>query len=387
MPLAAAREGSARFEFPSLSRDTFLGLPGLLADALPDRYGNSLIDAWLARQGRSPGSFSPVERLCYVGRRAVGALEFSPALHKSMDRAVPIEIAELLALAQKVSDERAGLRADLGEGSAVALQDIIRVGTSAGGARPKAVIALNEATGEIRSGQVDVPGGFEHWLLKFDGINDSGLGDPAGYGRIEYAYSLMAGAARIVMEQCRLLEEGGRAHFMTRRFDRGEKARKIHLQSLSAIGHFDFNAPGSCSYEQAFQAMREMSLFYPDMEQQYRRMVFNVLARNQDDHSKNIAFLMDEQGRWRLSPAFDVIYSYNPDGLWTGSHQMSIRGKRDDFSREDLIATGREAGIRKPGEILDEVAEAVSGWPRFARDAGVGISRIELIGATFRRLS
>jgi len=384
MPIAEARRGSGRYAFPNLPEATFRGLPGLLADCLPDRFGNRLIDAWLARQGRTPESFSPVERLCYTGRRAVGALEFAPAVKGSIDDAVPVEVSTLVALAQSVLDDRSQLAGHLDENTPDALLDIIRVGTSAGGGRPKAVIAVNDQTGEIRSGQVTAPAGFEQWLLKFDGVTDATLGDPKGYGRIEYAYHTMATAAGITMTECRLLEEHSRAHFMTRRFDRPGGEHRLHLQSLCAMAHFDFNDPQAYSYEQAFQVMRELRLPYTDAEQQYRRLVFNIVARNQDDHTKNIAFLMDRHGRWRLSPAFDVVYAFNPQGRWTSRHQMSVNGKREGFLREDLLAVGREMNIKRAGRIIDEIVEAVAGWPLHAGNAGVETAIIEAIGKQHR---
>ena len=384
MPLATARRGDARFSFRHLGRTAFHGLPGLLADALPDDFGNSIINTWLARQGRTPASFSPVERLCYTGSRAMGALEFRPAVQEAFAESVPVEVAELVRLAQTVASQRADLAADLTDKTTDALLDIIRVGTSAGGGRPKAVIALNDKTGEARSGQVAAPDGFAHWLIKFDGVHDHRLGDPAGYGRIEYAYFLMATACGINMAPCRLLPEGDRAHFMTRRFDRPQGNRKLHLQSLCALGHFDFNEPAMWSYEQAFQVMRELRLPYPDAEQQFRRLVFNVVARNQDDHTKNIAFLMDEEGEWRLSPAFDVTYAYNPDGAWTARHQMSVNGKREGIELADLMALATEMNIRQGREVVAAVLAAVGQWNGFAAEAGVDDEAAARIGGTYR---
>ncbi len=386
MPLVEARRGSAKFEFRTLPKRTFKGLPGMLADALPDRFGNSIIDVWLARQGRTPESFSPVERLCYTGKRAMGALEFSPITNDSIEQSVPVEISELVQLAQTVTREHSQLRANLDQGTSDAILNIIRVGTSAGGARPKAVIAYNEKTKQVRSGQVDAPEDFDYWVLKFDGIKSNSLGDPAGYGRIEYAYYKMAIAAGINMMECRLIEENGRAHFMTKRFDRPKNDGKLHMQSLCAIAHFDFNEPGAYSYEQAFQTMRELRLSYSDAKEQYKRMVFNVVARNQDDHSKNIAFLMNRQGQWGLSPAFDIIYAYNPTGEWTSKHQMSINGKRDNIAREDLVIVGKEMSIKSQDKIMDEIVEVVSKWPDFAKEAGVSSSQIRSIGQTHRLL-
>jgi len=383
MPLAAARRGGVRFSFPALPRATFMGLPGLLADALPDRFGNHLIDAWLAAQGRRREDFSPVERLCYVGSRGLGALEFAPALRGVPEAAAPVDIAELVTLARDVLRERAGLSTSLQAGTG-AIADILRVGTSAGGARAKAVIAINDTTGEVRSGQCEAPPGFVHWLLKFDGVNDRALDDPEGYGRLEYAYHLLAVAAGITMSECRLLEEGGRAHFLTRRFDRPPDGGRLHLQTLCGLAHLDYNDAGAHSYEQAFAVARELRLPYPEMAELYRRMVFNAAARNQDDHTKNLGFLMDARGDWSLAPAYDVIYAYNPDGLWTGRHQMSMAGKRDGITRDDLLAVARTVGVKKADAIIDQVRGALAEWPRQAERAGVPAGQSARVAATFR---
>ena len=361
---------SGIFSFPLLKRETFHGLPGLLADALPDRFGNRIIDVWLSQQGRSPKDFTPLERLCYMGSRAMGALEFKPAIGPRNQQSIPIEIAELSRLAADILRHRTDWTANLKGNRAETLKTIIRVGTSAGGNRAKAVIAWNPKTEEVRSGQVPAPPGFESWILKFDGVNDAALGDPQGYGRVEYVYSRMAAMASIEMTACRLLKEGPRAHFMTRRFDRDESG-KIHAQSLCAMAHYDFNAAGQYSYEQAFQVMQTLDLGYPAIEEFFRRMVFNVLARNQDDHTRNVAFLMDRRGRWRLSPAFDVVWAYNPSGDWTSRHQMSINGKRDDFSKKDLLAVAGQFGIRNAVAIMEQTAEVVAAWPRLADEEEV----------------
>ncbi|MGB5648546.1 MAG: HipA domain-containing protein, partial [Sedimenticolaceae bacterium] len=335
----------APYEFPALARETFHGLPGLLADSLPDKFGNRLIDAWLATQGRPPGSLNPVERLCYIGSRGMGALEFKPAIKGAPSKTHKIEIDALVDLANRVLDERISLEGKFaGQDDQRAIEDILRVGTSAGGARAKAILAWNPRTGEFRSGQAPVGRGFSHWLMKFDGVHgnrDRELADPQGFGRIEYAYSLMAHDAGIIMQECRLHEEGGRAHFMTKRFDRRENGEKLHMQSLGAMRHYDFNHAGAYAYEQAIETIQLLSLPMEDIEQQVRRTFFNVLARNHDDHVKNIAFLMDKQGQWRLSPAFDLAYSHNPSGAWTSRHQMSLNGKRDGVGVEDLVAFGQ----------------------------------------------
>ncbi len=380
----------APYEFPALARESFHGLPGLLADSLPDKYGNRLIDAWLASQGRPPGSMNPVERLCYTGKRGMGALEFKPALKEAPTKNHKLQIDALVDLANRVLDERIGLEGKFaGQDDQQAIEDILRVGTSAGGARAKAVLAWNPKTGEFRSGQAPANKGFSYWIMKFDGISgnrDKELADPQGFGRIEYAYSLMAAEAGIQMAECRLHEEGGRAHFMTRRFDRTDSGAKRHMQSLGAIRHYDYNQAGAYAYEQAIETIQLLALPIEDMEQQVRRTYFNVIARNHDDHVKNIAFLMDKQGRWRLSPAFDVTYSYNPGGEWTSRHQMSLNGKRDDFQQQDLINFAKAAGLKKTKAtgLLREVAGAIGCWPQHAKTAGVSATDIQRIGNAFR---
>jgi serine/threonine-protein kinase HipA len=376
--------------FPELPRTAFHGLPGLLADSLPDRFGNALINAWLATQGRTPESFNAVERLCYTGNRGMGALEFAPALGPKPTTAARIEIDALVRLASEVLAQRGAIKADFtGRTRKKALNDILRVGTSAGGARAKAVIAWNRATNEVRSGQIAAGDGFEYWLLKFDGVSgnrDKELEDPKGYGAIEYAYHLMASAAGIAMSECRLLEENGRRHFMTRRFDRPVGGEKLHMQSLCALAHFDFNQPGAYAYEQALLAIRQLKLPMQAVEEQFRRMVFNIVARNQDDHVKNIAFLMDRQGRWSLAPAFDTTYSYNPSGSWTATHQMTMNGRRDGFTMEDFRACARNALMKRgrADAIIEEVRTAVVRWPEFAVQARVAEPRVAQIRASHR---
>lgn len=383
-PLMMPLDEGRIYAFPALNKETYLGLPGLVADALPDRYGNALIDIWLRQQGRDSGDFSPVERLCYMGTRGMGALEFKPAIGPRVRKAMPIEVAELAHLASEILQQRTDFAVALKGSKAEALKMIIRVGTSAGGARAKAVIAWNPKTNEIRSGQVQVPNGFEPWILKFDGVNRNTLGDPEGFGRIEYAYHKMATAAGIEMTECRLLEEDGRAHFMTRRFDRTDAGDKIHMQSLCAMGHFDFNAPGEYSYEHAFGVIQQLNLGSPAVREMYRRMVFNVIGRNHDDHTRNIAFLMDKTGEWRLAPAYDVIWCYNPRGRWAVRHQMRINGKQENFTRDDLLSVAERYGIKDAKGIISSVYEIILQWPKFAEDAGVPIGMIREVNTTHR---
>lgn len=386
MPLAPTR-----YRFADLPRGSFHGLPGLLADVLPDKFGNALIDAWLAGQGRTPESFNAVERLCYTGSRGMGALEFLPVAGPPLNRTEPLNIDALVELAGDVLADREKLVVDLSAGErSQAMQEILSVGTSAGGARAKAVIAWNPDTNEVRSGQVQAGPGFEYWLLKFDGVrenSDKELADPAGFGAIEYAYYRMALQAGLQMTSCRLLsDERGRRHFMTKRFDRSDSGEKLHMQSLAGLLHLDLEQGRTHSYEQAFLAMKHLKLPRASFEQLYRRMVFNIVARNQDDHVKNTAFLMDKSGRWALSPAFDVSYAYEPTGEWTSAHQMSANGKFDDFTRQDLVAVANVAGLRRGRAdiVLEEVRQAVSSWPSFAEEAQVDPRRALAIGRAHR---
>ena len=365
------------YSFPALPRETFHGLPGLLADSLPDNFGNALINVWLAKQGRSPATFNPVERLCYTGIRGMGALEYLPSQDPFTGKSAAVDVKALVELASKILTKRNSLQGsfdpDLREDS---LQDILRVGTSAGGARAKAIIAWNQQTDEVRSGQVKAGKDFSYWLLKFDGVSgnrDKELDDPAGYGLIEHAYYHMAKKAGIGMEESRLLKENGRNHFMTRRFDRTDSGQKIHMQSFCAMEHFDFKKAGAHSYEQALRTIRKLGMPMVAIEEQFRRMAFNIIGRNQDDHAKNIAFLMDKSGNWSLSPAFDMTYSYNPQGDWTSQHQMSLNGKRDDFTIEDFKACAKNASLKRgrAEEIVWQVREAVLQWKNFADKSGV----------------
>ena len=390
--------GPVIYSFPELARVSFQGLPGMLADSLPDKFGNLLIDEWLLRTGRDIVGFNPVERLCYIGTRGMGALEFSPVISPAHNRSTPVEVDSLVRLASEAIALKQKLVTGSGSGEyknehdAAAMRDILQVGTSAGGARAKAIIAWNEKTNEVRSGQIKAPEGFGYWLLKLDGVSankDKELDDPKGYGKIEYAYYLMATAAGLAMSECRLFHEKHRSHFMTRRFDRQDDGGKIHVQSLCGIAHMDFNQSGAYSYEQALDVAQKLGLPRASMEQLFLRMVFNAMARNQDDHTKNIAFLMDKSGNWSLSPAFDIIYSYNPSGAWTGTHQMTINGKQDAFLRDDFyaVSTRFRLGRKKTIDgILEKVDAALGHWPAFAAKAGVPESVASGIAANHRRL-
>jgi serine/threonine-protein kinase HipA len=381
----------APYRFPNLNPDSFYGLPGLLADSLPDKYGQALIDAWLAGQGRTAGSFVPVERLCYIGRRGMGALEFRPAEGPSAAPNHDLRIDALVELASEVLSERQQLSVNLADGQRRrAMRDILQVGTSAGGARAKALIAYNPETGKVRSGQLDLDPGFGHWLLKLDGVKGNKdrdiLADPQGYGMLEYAYSLMAVDADVRMTECRLLPEGGRWHFMTRRFDRTDTGGRVHVQTLGALAHLDYKQPNVHSYEQAFHAMRQLDLDHEDVEQMFRRMVFNVVARNQDDHVKNLSFTMNQGGTWELAPAYDVTWAYNASGPWTSRHQMSVNGKRNGFTIADFDAVARVASLSRGlvKAVLEQTIEVVSDWPKYAERVNVPEALGDSVAATVR---
>jgi serine/threonine-protein kinase HipA len=371
MPLQAHRV----YQFSDLPKHSFYGLPGLLADSLPDKYGNKLIDVWLAQKGRTAETFNAVDRLCYTGKRAMGALEFEPAVPGVAAEDKALQVSELLDLAALAFASKASLNTRLdGSGSDKALLDILSVGTSAGGARAKAVIALNPATLEIRSGQLDLPPGFEHWLIKFDGValsGDWGVADPAGYGLLEYSYYQVAQRCGIEMMESRLLSENGRNHFMTRRFDRGPAGEKYFVQTLGALKHFDYWQSGAYSYEQLFMTMKQLSMPLPDLEQQFRRMVFNLVACNQDDHVKNFAFLMDRRGEWRIAPAYDLCHSEGSD--FTRHHQLSLNGKTHGFVRADIKHMADYVGLPRGRDklVLEEVVEAFKSWPALADELAI----------------
>ena len=370
-------KGDRIYSFPELlpskenTEDTFKGLPGLLADSLPDKYGNLLIDKWLAQNGRAPDSMNPVEKLCFIGNRGMGALEFEPSQIKSGKNTFSIEVKGLVEIAQKMLSNREHFETTLKVDEQRAMEEILKIGTSAGGARPKAVIAFNEKTKEVRSGQTKAPNGFSHWLLKLDGVSDVQFGDSHGWGRVEYAYHLMAKACNIEMTECELLEENGRAHFMTKRFDREGNQTKHHIQTLCGINHFDYNNMFAYSYEQVFQTMRILKLSYPEAEQMFRRMVFNVLATNCDDHTKNFSFRLKKEGKWELAPAYDVCYSFDPTNIWVNQQTLSINGKHKDIDKGDLMTIAKVNKIKKGEQIIDKINDVVKNWNDFALKAKV----------------
>ena len=371
------RNGVRVYNFPELlkakdsSEDTFKGLPGLLADSLPDKYGNKLIDKWLAQNGRSADSMNPVEKLCFIGSRGIGALEFEPAQLKTSKNTFAIEISGLIDIAQKMLTDREDFETNLNKEEQRAMHDILKVGTSAGGVRPKALIAYNRKTTDIRSGQTKVPKGYEHWLIKLDGVSGAQFGESHGWGRVEYAYYLMAKACKLEMMDCELLEEDKRAHFLTKRFDRDKNNTKHHIQTLCGIQHFDYNDIYAYGYEQVFQTMRQLRLKYPEAEQMFRRMVFNVLATNYDDHAKNFSFRLKKDQHWELTPAYDVCFSYDPTNHWVSQQTLSINGKHKDISMDDLITVAKSNNIKKGEFIINEINEVVKNWSDFASMAKV----------------
>ena len=372
------REGRV-YSFANLDRETFMGLPGMLADSLPDTYGRALFDKWLALMGRT--SSNPVETLCFMGKRCMGALEFEPAMDVAYDTRVKFEIDTLVDVAKKALEAKASFGVNLNDDKKAAIAEILRLGTSAGGQRAKAIIAYNKETGEVRSGQVEAPAGFDYYLIKLDGVSaKAGFKATENYGRLEYSFYKLAQACGITMSECSLIEENGRAHFLTKRFDRNN-GKKLHMQTLCGIAHFDYRLRRAYSYEQAFNVMRALRLPYSEAQQMFRRLVFNVVVRNQDDHTKNISFLMTEDGKWKLSPAYDMGYAYNPKGGWTDTHQMSVNGKFDDITRQDLLAFAALNNIKDASIIIDEICEAASRWPALANGCGVPKAMVEAIKA------
>lgn len=385
-PLKMPSQEGIIYNFPELRsktgvENTFNGLPGLLADSLPDHYGNRLINTWLVQQGRPENSMNPIEKLCFIGQRGMGALEFEPAINKRV-QSFEIVINSLIEVATDILNQKEKFITNVKEDELKAMEDILTIGTSAGGARAKAIIAYNEKTGEVKSGQTIASKGFEHYIIKLDGVDDAQFGTTKGYGRVEMAYYLMATDCGINMMPSRLLEENGRAHFMTRRFDRENGDIKHHVQTLCAIQHYDYNDVGYYSYEQLFQTMRLLRLPYPQAEQVFRRMVFNVIARNCDDHTKNFAFLLKQGSEWEISPAYDICHAYRPGSDWVSKHALSLNGKREGITREDFMVIAKSINIKKPNLIIDEINSVVRDWGIYSAKAGVSKELTRNIGAT-----
>ena len=387
-PLQMPLHKSRIYQFRELAPRAFHGLPGLLADSLPDKYGNALIDVWLASTGRTPDQFNAVDRLCYTGKRAIGALEFEPATAPQSPDSRTLEVEQLVELASLAFTDRQALQVTLDEKLGdQPLLDILSVGTSAGGARAKAVIAFNPETRDVRSGQLDLPPGYQHWLIKFDGVafsGDWGIADPAGYGLLEYSYHQIARACGIEMTECQLLREGGRNHFMTRRFDRTESGKKRFVQTLAAIAHYDYYESGHHSYEQLFLVMKQLGMSMSDLEEQYRRVVFNIVACNQDDHVKNFSFIMDPSGQWELSPAYDLCHAQGSD--FTRYHQLSINGKTRDFELADLKHLAAYAGLPRGREkrVLERTVDAFKSWAGLAEELAIPSRLHQHVASTLR---
>lgn len=379
MPLIESRKDKV-YQFLNNRNMCFNGLPGLVADSLPDKFGTQIINEWFLSVGMPNEHITPLDRLCYVGKRGMGALEYIPSHSLSLESSSILHIDELTRLADSIFKNRDGFRENL-KSQNKAILDILKIGTSAGGAKPKAIIAYNDLTGEVRSGQVKAPDGFAYWLLKFDGTSFSEHGkineNPRGIGNIEYAYHLMAKDCGITMTECRLLNEGKYSHFMTKRFDRLDNGEKLHVQTLAALGHLDRDARHS--YEEIFVIMKKMNLPYTQQEELFRRMVFNVVSRNHDDHTKNFSFIMNNRGKWSIAPAYDLCYSYSPSGKWTNKHQLSINGKQDNFTYQDFLKVGKIYGINNPKEIISHIADVVSNWGKYAKDCGVNDAHLNSI--------
>lgn len=374
--LMPTREGRI-YSFGELNQETFKGLPGMLADSLPDTYGRALFDKWLALTGRT--SNNAIESLCFMGKRCMGALEFEPAIEGAFNSQQRIELDSLVSVAREALTVKDSFQTNLEDDKKSAIAEILRLGTSAGGQRAKAIIAYNKETGEVRSGQVKAPEGFDYYLIKLDGVSaTAGFKETENYGRLEYSFAKLVRACGIDMTECSLIEENGRAHFLTKRFDR-INGEKVHMQTLCGIAHYDYRLLRGYSYEQAFNVMRGLRLSYQEAQEMFRRVVFNVVVRNQDDHTKNISFLMNKHGKWRLSPAYDMGYAYNPNGAWTSAHQMSINGKFDSITRNDLLELGTRNNIQNASHIIDEVCEACATWANIAKECDVPKYMIERI--------
>lgn len=363
----------------------FHNLPYLLYDSMPDDFGNIMMKEWLRQIQLSFDNINPVDRLTYIGKRGMGALEYEPINHKENNN-YKVNVSELIEVAKKVLEgKKETSYNDLDKDS---LSEILRIGTSVGGARAKALIAIKKDSDnkikEIRPGDIIQPEGYSYWLLKFDGVNEKTLGEGKGKGKTEYAYYKLAKAAGIDMSESILFEENNRFHFLTKRFDRTDNGDKIHMQTLGALAGIDYKIQKVSSYETLFRVMKRLRLPYYQFEQQYRRALFNVIARNHDDHVKNFSFLMDKEGKWQISPAYDITFQFKESGTWTNVHQSSINGKFDDFTRNDLLNFGKTFGIKKANHLLEEVIAAVNQWSKIAKQIDVPKTEIENISNSLR---
>ncbi len=377
------------YQFPDLIRTSFNGVPGLIADSLPDKFGNAVINNWLMKQGRQPDRIGAVERLCYTGERGMGALEYRPQTGPNVTTTQTVDVDEIVNLAASILQQRREFAVKPEKEEDLGM--LLKLGTSAGGARAKAIIAWNPNTNELRSGQIKAGDGFEYWIIKLDGVDensDKEKNDETGYGKIEYAYYLMAKSCNIEIMDCRLYEENGRSHFMTKRFDRINGGEKLHMQTLAALTHTDYNYPGIYSYEETGRMIKLLTNDQSQVEELYKRMMFNVLAMNQDDHVKNISFIMNKELDWRLSPAYDIGFAYNPEGNYTSKHQMTINGKQTHFTKDDFIECGKNMGITKgkANKIIESVSESIKNWNKYAEAAGVPEHKMEIIKGTYPQI-
>ncbi|MDR2957520.1 MAG: type II toxin-antitoxin system HipA family toxin [Coriobacteriales bacterium] len=432
-PLLLPLSTSGAVVFPNLSRETYFGLPAFIADSLPDAFGNMLIDSWMASQGISRNQITSLDRLAYLGTRAMGALEFRPALRRESTTASALAMSELVETARQalivnlrqdrqnpdialvvppeggaalavplegreiahaVPPEGGAVLAEPSEGRETALLDtsptpqselaqLIAIGTSAGGARAKAVVGFNPQTEDFISGQFHLPQGFEPWIIKFDLSAPGEAAQPGrkqAYGRIEYAYYLMAQDAGLDMQPCRLYEAASRAHFMTRRFDRTPAGHKLHMQTLCAMTGLDFNLRDTHDYNQAFMTIEELGLGYQTTDQLFRRMTFNVAMANNDDHTKNLSFIMSPTGQWQLAPAYDLIHAYNPQGQWTSRHLMSVNGKYSNITKNDLLAVAERFHVSAPKDIIDSILAIATEWPFYAKTVYLPVETTAIVG-------
>jgi serine/threonine-protein kinase HipA len=341
---------------------TYRGLPPLIADSLPDDFGNKMLLQWLMKNNISQNALHPLEKLCYIGKRGMGALEYEPAFERE-DFNGDISIADLLTVANDIYFRKIDEAIPLNDYTQ-SLSTLLRIGSSVGGARAKALIAINEKTQEVKAGDIIQGEDFEYYLIKFDGLKDGKEIVPGGYGILEYIYHKMATQSKIEMTECKLLTENGRSHFLTKRFDR-KGGKKIHVSTLCGMAGVDFRQPNLIGYEDVFRILNLLNMDYTQKEQLFRRMVFNVLAFNHDDHTKNISFIY-EGGKWRLAPAYDLIFAFDPENYWLKNHNLSINGKTNNITADDILNVGDKFGIKKKERILAGIREVVRNFKHYA---------------------